>query len=216
MFRPIAEHVLGKYAEDPDGSVYVLYSDAFGKGMDLQAYSYSAGVKKVICVKEAPVDLLTELIFDFEIVKTSIEDKEIIKSDGTAFTEYKEAETILSEVTFKAAELDFTDKTIQIGELGKYIYFRNAVMWDSAGRLEKVPIKLVSDTDKIVIRKIIPVEWLKKATYPIFTDHPTSFYAGSGDGSIYAEATTFATSRAATTGTASSSTIKVGVIAASG
>jgi len=189
MFRPITEHVLGKYLEDVDGSASVLYPDAFGKGMDLQAYSYSAGVKKVICVKEAPADLLTDLTFDFEIVKTSIEDKEIVKSDGSVFADYKEAVPVLSAITLKPAELDFTDKTIRIGELGKYIYFRNAMMWDSAGRTLKVPIKLVSDTDKIVIRKIIPRDFIDRAikdnTFPIFTDHPTSYYAGAGDGTVY-------------------------------
>ncbi len=217
IFKPLAAHVLGKYFEDADGSAYVYYAEAFGKGIHLTAYSYAAGVKKVITVEQSPLEKL-DLTFDFEIVLNTLEDKDIVKSDNTIFSSYKVAEVKKGEITTptKAAALDFTDATIRIGKDGYYTYFRNALMWDSANLVEKVPIQIISDTEKVFIRKTIPIAFIEKATFPIFTDHPTSFYGGSGDGNIYSYSMTLDGDRNATTGIASTNTIKAGIIAYSG
>lgn len=169
-FRPISGHVKGTYFEDNDGQ-YVLYPGAFGQDIDLKVYSYWAGIKKIVIVNKPPIDLTKDLMFDFEIIESSLANITIKKSDESIF-DFKKV----------SSKLDFTDKVIRLGDGTGDTYFRNALMWDSGGLSEGVKIELVRENNKLFIRKTIPSEFLKKATFPVYTDHPTSYYAGAGDG----------------------------------
>jgi len=172
QFKPVAQHIKGQYFETEEGR-YVLYPNAFGWDIDLKVYSYWAGIKKVICINKPPADLSKDLTFDFEIVISSLVGQKILSADNSEFN-----------FASVGPQLDFTDKTIRLGSNGKYTYFRNAVMWDSSGLSEKVNIKLVKEGTKLYIRKTIPASFLQKATFPVYTDHPTNYYAGAGDGQV--------------------------------
>lgn len=167
--KPLADHIKGIYFNGEDGNG-VIYKDAFGKGIDLKVYAYWGGLKKVIIINEKPADTSQDLTFDFELQlpvpsKDKVKDKE-------------------GNVWDKATKLDFKDKTLKIGEDGKESYFRNAMIWDSEKLRQPVDIELYVNSNKIYLRKTITKEILQSAVYPLYTDHPTSYYAGAGDGSV--------------------------------
>jgi hypothetical protein len=165
--KPIAFHIKGEYFEDKEGN-YVLYKESFGKGVDLKVYSYWAGLKKVICINNKPLDVSKDLIFDFELELpqgSEISDKLNIEWN-------------------KISSNDFTSKTIKIGKDGKYSYFRNAILWDSEDLIQPVNIELYIKDGKTYLRKTISKEILDKVVYPLYTDHPTSYYSGAGDGYV--------------------------------
>ncbi|MDD5449657.1 MAG: hypothetical protein PHO42_03560 [Candidatus Omnitrophica bacterium] len=178
--RPVCGHVKGKYFKDADGSVYVLYKNAFGPDIDLKVYAYWAGLKKVICINKKPSDISKDLVFKFEMdLPDKVKDK-----NGTSWD--------------KRSALDFKGKTLKIGEEGKESYFRDALIWDSAankhivendelkGISQSVDIQFYTKGGKTYLQKIVPSEILQKAIYPLYTDHPTSFFASSGDGYVLA------------------------------
>lgn len=178
--RPICEHIQGKYTESAEGN-FVLYTDAFGKGIDLKVYSYWAGLKKVIIVNDKPSDISKPLEFDFEL---ELPTKEETINSKTSIVSAKVIDTKSSVEWVKSETLDFKGKDLKIGLDNKYSYFRDALMWDSSGIVEKVNIQLYQKDGKTYLRKTIPTEFLEKAVFPIYTDHPTSYYSGAGDGHI--------------------------------
>lgn len=161
---PQAEHIKGVLQSDNS----VLYKNAFGKGIDLQVFPEWSGLKKVIIVNEKP-EVIKDMSFDFELLLPSVvdvKDKADVKWD-------------------KTSKLDFKGKTLKIGK-DKCSYFRNALMWDSSDKdnTQKVEIELYTKNSKTYLKKTIPKEYLENAVYPVYTDHPTSYFAGSGDGWI--------------------------------
>jgi hypothetical protein len=166
--RPITAHIKGIYFEGQEDGHFVLYKDAFGKGIDLKVYSYHGGLKKVICINEKPADVSKDLTFDFEMQFPAPSKDKIKDNNGNEWD--------------KQAKLDFKDKTIKIGETGKESYFRNARLWDSGEINQPVDIQLYVSGGKTYLRKTITKDILEKAVYPLYTDHPTSYYAGAGDG----------------------------------
>ena len=165
--KPVASHIKGEYFKEADGSQGVIYKDAFGKGIDLKVYAYWEGIKKVISINKKPADISKDLTFEFELElpqgKDKVKDKE-------------------GNIWDKSSALNFKDKTIKIGDDGKESYFRNAKVWDSNKLKQPVDIELYVKGDKVYLRKTITAEILQKAVYPLYTDHPASYYAGAGDG----------------------------------
>lgn len=185
--RPVANHVKGEYFEDETG-YYVLYKDAFGSGIDLKVYSYWAGIKKVIVINKKPADVSEPLKFEFELILPLPEKDKIRDRDGITWD--------------NLSKLDFKSKTLKIGEDGKESYFRDAMIWDSGSLNQSVDIELFIQDNKIYLRKTITPDILKNAIYPLFTDHPTVYYAGSGDGHVYSYLNSWDAAHDATTGTA--------------
>ena len=178
--RPVCGHVKGEYFKDADGAVYVLYKDAFGPDMDLKVYAYWAGLKKIICINKKPADTSSDLVFEFEMdLPDKIKDKR-------------------NNLWSKGAALNFKSDVLKIGETGKESYFRDARVWDSAadkhivengelkGISQSVDIQLYTKGGKTYLRKTISKDILEKAVYPLYTDHPTSYFAGAGDGWVSA------------------------------
>lgn len=170
---PQAQHIKGMLFNGQSDENYVLYEDAFGRGIDLKVSPHWSGVRKVIIIREKPSDI-QDLHFDFELIlpeNADIIDKKEKKWD-------------------KIKELKFKDKTLRIGVGGKYSFFRKAKIWDSGVRKsllrESIDIELYIDQGKIYLRKTIPSSILEVATYPLYTDHTTNYYAGAGDGDIFA------------------------------
>jgi len=167
--KPVCNHVKGEYFKGEDGNG-VLYKDAFGKGIDLKVYAYWAGLKKVIIINKKPKDTSKDLTFDFEIKLPQGKDK-VKDKQGNVWD--------------KHSTLNFKDKKLLIGEDGKESYFRNASVWDSGGVNginRAVDIQLYNQGTKIYLRKTIEAETLQNAVYPIYTDHPTTYESGTGDG----------------------------------
>jgi len=192
--KPVAEHIKGEYFKADDGNG-VIYKDAFGKGIDLKVYAYWAGLKKVIIINEKPKDTSKDLTFDFEldlpktkIAEISIASVKVKDRAGNAWD--------------KSAKLDFKDKTLKIGEDGKESYFRNARIWDSDKLRQPVNIELFVKDSKTYLRKTITSDILEKAIYPLYTDHPTSYYPGAGDGYVSNSSTSWDSAHDSLTGVA--------------
>ncbi len=165
--RALASHVLGVLRNgEPDGN-YILYPNAFGKGIDLRIYAEEDGLKKVIVINSKP-NLIADMSFDFELDLPSA--KPILDNSNNPWD--------------RSSRLDFSSKTLLIGDRGKELYFRDALLWDSSGMIEPVKIELYRSKGAIYLRKTVPAKFLEKAIYPVSTDHPTSYYSGSGDGYV--------------------------------
>lgn len=181
--KPVASHVKGEYFKAKDGQG-VIYKDAFGKGVNLKVYAYWHGLKKVIIVNEKPAEI-ADMSFDFEmqLPNTKVKDR--------AGKEWN-----------KLSKLDFKDKTLKIGEEGKESYFHNAMMWDSGELHENVNIELYTKDGKTYLRKTIPKEFLEKAAYPVYTDHPTNYNPTAGDGWVEMTTSNWSDTHSSTSGNA--------------
>jgi hypothetical protein len=194
--RPVCDHVKGEVFNGTSEGNFVLYKDAFGKGIDLKVYTYWAGLKKVIIINEKPADTKNDLTFDFELILPkrleSSEMKEAPIVDAKSATSWN-----------KEKALDFTSKTLKIGFDDKCSYFRDAKVWDSGELKQSVDISLYTKDGKIYLRKTIKADILEKAVYPLFTDHPTNYSVGVGDGVVSGSLNgSWDTVHNATTGTA--------------
>jgi hypothetical protein len=186
--KPVCAHVKGEMHNNADDGNFVLYKDAFGKGIDLKVYAYWAGLKKVIVINKKPTDTTKELFFDFEMdLPRDKANKELVKS-------------IENQVWTKTSQLEFKGKILKIGPEKKESYFRDARVWDSSELNESVDIILYVKDGRTYLRKIITPEVLQKAVYPLYTDHPTSYYEGAGDGFVQNVNASWTTVRGATTG----------------
>jgi hypothetical protein len=162
--KPVAGHIKGEAFSGKDGHG-VIYKNAFGKGIDLKVYAYWHGLKKVIVINEKPAEI-ADMSFDFELqLPTNAKVKDKSNNEWN-----------------KSSKLDFKDKVLKIGDTGKESYFNPALMWDSNKLREKVNIELYAKDGKTYLRKTIPKEFLEKATYPVYTDHPTNYSPTVGDG----------------------------------
>ena len=162
--KPVCQHVKGTYFEN--AGTYVLYPNAFGQEIDLKVYAYWNGLRKVICVNKKPIDASKDLTFDFELQLPR--GSKVIDVKNTTW--------------HKNAKLEFTDKVLKIGNTGRFSYFRNASTWDSNKLAIPVDIQLYAQGSKLFLKKTIKSDTLKKAVYPLYTDHPTNYFMGAGDG----------------------------------
>lgn len=72
----------------------------------------------------------------------------------------------------------------QIRRGGVRTYGRVPMVWDSAGKSQAIQVELRMRNGKPYFVKLIPIEFLQAATFPVFTDTTTSYYAGAGDGRV--------------------------------
>lgn len=165
---PQAAHVEGILA-NPNR---VLYADAFGPGIDLRATTQTSGLCKEIVIRKRPVTA-KDLHFDFELPGFDSFDHVIEK-----------------QAVDKTKPVAFRDQTLLVGKHEQYSYFRPAAIWDSDGLVVPVGIQIFRDGGKVFLRKTVSAEFLKAAVYPVFTDHPTTYYSGAGDGVVSAESYT--------------------------
>lgn len=165
---PQAAHVKGEVFNGKDGN-YVLYPDAFGAGIDLNVYAYHGGLKEVIVIKEKPSPN-TDLSFSFEI---QMDSKLKVKEQN-------------GEEWDKNSELDFKKKTLVLEADGKASYFKQAVVWDSSPKkkIQPVDISFSKHSGKLILTKIVTAEFMENATFPVMTDHATSYYSGAGEGTV--------------------------------
>lgn len=168
LFRPVCGHIKGtKIPDQHDGLGHesILYSNAFGPKVDLRVNAYWAGLRKIIIIREKPT-VVEDLHFDFELQLQP--DSEVLDEKDKKWD--------------KQSVLKFKDKTLRIGKNGKYSFFRRAYIWDSEELHQQVDIEFFKQNGKIYLRKTITKEVLEKASFPLYTDHPTNYYTGPGDG----------------------------------
>jgi hypothetical protein len=168
---PMCAHVAGTLLDDDGSGQSVYYADAFGAGIDLRVWATRHGLLKVIIIKERPASITADMHFDFQIIIPLEARLEAIRNaDGTLWD--------------KESDLSFRDRLLKLGEAGKEIYFNPALVWDSAGNTEPVDIKIYRSALKYYMRKTVTAAFLESATYPVYTDHPTDFAPGAGDGFV--------------------------------
>lgn len=166
---PMCAHAVGTLLADDGSGQSVYYADAFGTGIDLRVWATRHGLLKVIIIREKPASITADMHFDFQmIIPLEARLDAIRNADGTLWD--------------KESDLTFRDRLIKLGEAGKEIYFNPALVWDSAGRTEPVDIRLYRSNLKFYLRKTVTAAFLESATYPVYTDHPTDFAPGAGDG----------------------------------
>lgn len=165
--RPVAGHVEGSLQLDKEGNNFVLYPDAFGEGIDFRIYPEEEGLKKVVVINNPPLKA-ADLVFDFEMDLPTA--KPVRDEAGISWS--------------SAGRFDFTGKLVTIGERGKELFFREAFVWDSKERVAPVKIELFYKMGRAYLRKTVPLSFLEGAAFPVYTDHPTSYYSGAGDGYV--------------------------------
>ena len=84
------------------------------------------------------------------------------------------------------------------------IYGRVPYVWGSDGKSQSIEVELRKRNGKLYFTKLLPVEFLKEAIFPVQTDATTSYYVGTGCGDIYTFNASFATGRSASSGDATS------------
>ncbi|MBR9704392.1 hypothetical protein GOV12_03200 [Candidatus Pacearchaeota archaeon] len=163
---------------DEDNSV--VYSDAFGSGIDLKVRVGNNGFDKLIVINEKPKDLESDLEFKYEIEIDGFD----VKSDSGLWNKADSVQTSDSIV------LDKTGET----------FFREFRVWDSSGKSFKINVKLEKIDGKYYLIKILDKELLENAVYPVVTDDTVSYYAGAGDGYVYSGNSNWDVCHDATTG----------------
>lgn len=121
------------------------------------------------------------------------------------FEQQKQLELDLHDAALSKWDM-MTDTTFagefQVRVGGVKTYFRAPTAWDSGRSRWQISVQLRKRNGKYYLAKLIPIEILKEAVYPLMTDTTTSFYAGAGDGRVqYTGAAAWSTARDAATGT---------------
>lgn len=165
--RPVVDHILGEV----DGNK-VIYHNAYGADTDLRVYAEWSGLKKVIVIKEKPSEIY-DRYFDFELDLP--ETSKVINKENIEWN--------------KVIDFPFTNDELKIGDDNKFSYFSQAEMWDSSQipLREKVRIELYVLNGITYLRKTVPATFLEKATFPVYTDHPTTYVLNSFSGYILSD-----------------------------
>lgn len=183
--RPVAGHAKGEAEKEENA---IIYKNAFGEGIDYKAVIQRAGVRKIIVINKNPKK---DIHFDFELI---LDKKSSFLKQGLIGSSKK--------LKVSEKEIDFTGKTFRFGK-DKCSYVKQAIIWDSdekKPKQENIKLSLFKVNGKIYLRKFIPKEFFDGAVFPVFTDHPTSYYGGMADGFCGNEGYTWTTIRGASSG----------------
>ncbi len=154
----------------------VIYPQAYGNVADLIVYAAPHGLKKVVRCNTKPAGT-GDVNLDFLIDLPKIDGLPAVFTAAATPTQWN-----------GISELNFTGQSLRIGGV-KPSWFKRPVIWDASGRIVDCPVSLFTDGEYILFRKTIPRAVLNQAVYPLYTDHPTNYYAGAGDGPIIAQVT---------------------------
>lgn len=156
------------------------YPNCFGNGIHFEVIAKNSCLDHRIVWDKAPSDTTVDQIFDFEIVQfpTGINIRDINTTSGTAYALTKAAKDAV-EVTEKVIAI------FDAANSGLYTsYISNPRAYNA---LISLPVRMIfyRAQGKGWFRKIVPKEVFQSAIYPVYADHPTGYYSGSGDGRIY-------------------------------
>jgi len=171
-FIPLGvSHVDGRLDE---GKRKVTYPNAFGDGIDLEIETGKLSLRKYIVIRKQPEELTKDLEFSFVVSLPHMDAKVKWKDRETGkFVEWRKD---------KDVEI-LGDVPLTLGK-NRETWIRPLRIWDSAGNKAYIKVKLRIINNKPVLTKILPKDFLLKATYPVYTDTTTSYYSGSGDGYV--------------------------------
>ena len=150
-----AAHIVGQYVEDSEGN-YVLYTDAFGTGLDLRIYSYWKGIKKVVVARVQPTMQQIHK-FQYELLLPGGED------------------VLVDETTWdKNSTLNARGKRLKIkASNGKLIWFNQAMIHDSNNPpfSTTLDLELNKLANKLYIKKNVGVDIpVADLVYPVYLE----------------------------------------------
>lgn len=127
--------------------------------------------------------------------------------------QFKEARAVFEEQKLMEKELFWSTMTkwdeenpvefsgkmaIKLGD--DEVFVRNPLVWDANNKMAHIKLRLSVVDGKMRFTKILPIDFLENAVYPVKTDATTSYYVGSGDGVVGKDDAVFSTARGAATG----------------
>jgi len=168
--------VIPKEDDKISKSNYVIYDDAFGKGIDYILYFSRSALKKVVRIKDG-YKKSDDMTFDFEI---DFPNKDIKRAYSKEDIKY-----ILDKTESKLFD---TNKQTLIGNEKDdgnewHTYLRGFVCWDNE-TLQTINVDYIVENGKTFLRKIIDKDFLNNSKGDVFTDTTTSYFAGAGDGRV--------------------------------
>ena len=152
----------------------VSYDDLFGPGIDLEVRLGNEALYKEVVIEnlEALGDLSGKENVEFAFKLTSATDF-TLKAGGTSL--------LMREPLISDQGVSIIDAA------GRTSYFWPPIAKDAARKSRPIPITIRYEkkADGVYLTKLLPVAWLKTATFPVRTDTTVSYFAGSGDGGVY-------------------------------
>jgi hypothetical protein len=205
--KPICNHVLGVKVDSIVGLTdinAVVYTDAFGDGIDLILYFTRSQLKKCVRIRNK---VNQEYRFKFE---WKVPENAIVKRKDTDY-EY--------ELDLTRSKVFDTLKDTLIETPNGDSYFKPFMVWDDVTS-QRIDVEFSVADGKLFLEKIIPAGFMETSTGDVLTDTTASYYSGEGDGNVYYTWTTgidqakWDTAHDATTGSAASlgaTDLRVGV-----
>jgi hypothetical protein len=165
----------------------VLYKNAFGDGIDYLLYNTRSTMVKAVKINN-PKEMTEDAVFEWEVDLPKENNKELDVYRTLKKEHIKEQIGNAYKLDIdKEKEFDSGKQTL-IGKDNKekegFTYLKTFRAWDSEGNTVVIKTKLYLKDGKRILRKTIPLEFLKNAEGKVFADTTTSYYAGAGDGSI--------------------------------
>jgi hypothetical protein len=159
----------------------VQYTNALGNGVHFEVTAKNMAMDHRIRWDKPPVDITKDQVVDFEIM--SIPDGVRIRDvvHGAPF-ELNIKKTSTKAVPLSGKCIELFDKSLS-GTNKTYI--NNPIAYDSRENVLPVSVFFYQSGGKSYFRKIIPKEIFYNATYPVFADHPASYWSGTNDGRVY-------------------------------
>lgn len=127
--------------------------------------------------------------------------------------QFKEARAVFEEQKLMEKELFWSTMTkwdeeqtvefsgkmvIKLGD--DEVFVRNPLVWDANNKMAHIKLRLSVVDGEMRFTKILPIDFLENAVYPVKTDATTSYYVGAGDGAVGYSNATWSTCRGAATG----------------
>lgn len=162
---------------DKGGTEFVVYPDALGADVDLEIHLDNEALWKeaVIQSKEA-LSSLTSVNGYVEVpfTLTASDDIDLLSEEGESLS--------------GSGSLISGGRMTVINNFDAPVYFRAPVATDASGRGTSIQIRYEKNGKEIKLTKLIPIEWLDEAEYPVRTDTVVTYNSDSGgDGTVKKE-----------------------------
>ena len=176
-------HVAAVLEKDPDNPMFddspdnlgAHYPDAFGAGLDLWYYNTRSQMVKVASITN-PHSQTGDLQFKWKIDLPA----------GVNFYKHEKATyengaKLVKKIKTKEKIAMATDSDIDDDEL---TFLKGARIWDSEGNSIEAEIEIDVVGSDLILTKTVPLSFMQTAVGKVYTDNPTSYYIGAGDGFV--------------------------------
>lgn len=167
-FKPVCSHVKGTLVQSIEGLTdinAVVYTDAFGTGIDYIVYFTRSQMLKCVRIREKESK---DYAFKFELQVPE------------SCTIWRVGDIEYELDTTRPKDFD-TQKNTEIRTQDGATLFKQFKVWDS----EKSQVCVVSyslEDGKMYLTKHVPQAFIDASVGDVFTDTTTTYYAGAGDG----------------------------------